>query len=95
MLWSASMSVFIDYSLSHGHHGTKPCSSDHTEATGPVGLAVDRVLSFVITERSPFALLAASSAGHPVPTGQWHILHDQQTLDLCKAQLCDHSQGGR
>ena len=63
MLWSASMSVFIDYSLSHGHHGTMPCSTDHLEAAGPMGPAVDRTLSFVITERSPFALLAALVGG--------------------------------
>ena len=34
-----------------------------------MGPAVDRILSFVITGRSPFALLSASSVGRPVPRG--------------------------
>ena len=53
--------LHMDYSLSHGHYGGRPCSIDHIEAVGPVGPAVDQVLSFVITEPSPFALLAALS----------------------------------
>ena len=92
MLWAACMMLYMDYSLSHGHPGTRPCSPDQREAAGPVRLVVDRVLSFVITEQSPFALLVASSAGHPVPTGQWNIWHDQQTLDSCKAKLCEQPQ---
>ena len=59
MPWTVRMMLNMDYSLSHGHHGIRPCSPDHIEAAGPVGPAVDQVLSFVITEPSPFALLAA------------------------------------
>ena len=55
MLWAARMMLHMDYSLFYGHPGTMPCSPDHREAAGPVGLVVDRVLSFVITEQSLFA----------------------------------------
>ena len=65
--------LVYSHSLSYDHQGFRPFSPDHKEAAGPVGSAVDRVLSFVITERSPFALLAASSVGRPVPRGPWHI----------------------
>ena len=65
-MWAACMMLLMNYSLSHGHHGTRPCNPDHGEAAGPVGPAVDRVLSFVITERSPFAMLAG--------TRRWAVL---------------------
>jgi len=54
MLWAARMILHMDYSLFYGHPGTRPCSPDHREAAGSVGLVVDRVLSFVDTEQSPF-----------------------------------------
>ena len=78
MPWAACMMLHIwIISLPHGHHGTRPCSTDHGDAAGPVGPAVDSVLPFVITERSPFPLLAAwlaaSLVGHPVPRGRWNI----------------------
>ena len=60
----ACMMLHMDYSLFYGHPGTRPCSSDHREAAGPVRLVVDRVfrpLCIVVTEQSPFAALAASS----------------------------------
>ena len=53
------MMLHMEDSLFYGHHGTIPCSPDHREAAGPVGPTVDRVWSFVITVRAPFALLAA------------------------------------
>ena len=68
------------YSLSCGSQGFRPCSTDHGEAAGPVWPAVDCVLSFVITERSTFALLAASSGHRAVPCqggdGTFDIIND-------------------
>ena len=63
MLWSASMSAFIYYSLSHGHHGTRPCSPDHGEAAGPVGPAVARVqVHRKLQTVTSYALATASTA---------------------------------
>ena len=79
MPWAARMILHMDYSLSHGHHGTMPCSPDHREAVGPVGLVVDRVLSFVITEQSPFALARGLVSG---PSRAKGALAQCQTLFL-------------
>ena len=55
----------LNVSLSPGHHGTIPCSPDHGEAAGPMGPAVDRILSFVSSVRAPFAPLATPSGDRP------------------------------
>ena len=58
---SARDALYIDYSLSYGHQGTMPCRPYHRKAAGPVGSPVNEVMSFMMTEQSPFALLVALS----------------------------------
>ena len=65
--------LHMDYSFSHGHHGTRPCSSDHGEATRPVKPAVDRVTPF----GTSFAMLA--SHGH----ASRHAGGGQAVVRLC------------
>ena len=59
--------LHMDYSLSHDHKGTRPCSTDHGEAVRPVGSAEDRVIPF----GTSFAMLASHGhAPHPMGGGQ-------------------------
>ena len=83
----------MSYGLTHGHHGTSPCITDHREAVGPVGAPADHILSFVITQQAPFALLVTASVGRPVPTGHCQYENAQQKLELLKPMLCGHSHG--
>ena len=61
----------MDYGLSHGHHGTKPCRSDHGEAARPMRPAVEHVLSFWSTQLAPFAPLVTAPMDRPAPRGRW------------------------
>ena len=61
--------LYIGYSLSYGHQGTRPCSPHHREVAEPVGSPVDLGVASGKTERSPFPLLAASSVVRPMTRG--------------------------
>ena len=93
MPWAACMIIHVDYSLSQGHYGTRPCSADRREAAGPVRSPADHVLSFVITHQAPFGLLVSASVGRPVPTGHCQCENAQQMHELLKPMLCGHSRG--
>ena len=67
--WAVYMMLFMAYSLSRGHHGTRPYSPDHREAAGPVWPHVNRVFVLCDTDSSPFAMLAARPWAVPVPRG--------------------------
>ena len=66
-------SLYMSYCLSHGYHGTMPCSVDHREAAGPVEQAADLVLSFVVTQQAHFARFVTASVGRPAPEGTVNV----------------------
>ena len=53
-----------------------------------MGAPEDHVLSFVITQQAPFALLVTASVGRPVPTGHCQYENAQQKLELLKSLCC-------
>ena len=81
-VWSLHMS----YCLSHGYHGTMPCSSDHREAAGPVEQAADLVLSFVVTQQAHFARFVTASVGHPAVPHQRGTVNVHMSFYACFTQ---------
>ena len=67
---SARDDLYIDYSLSYGHQGIRPCSSHHRGAAGLVGTPVD----LGVASETSFAMLACKVQASP-PTGGGEAMH--------------------